>query len=81
MTSKERLRKKSDIFMYRLSRRLVWVQETYTGAQLVEAEAEILLLLSRYLRVCRSRISFFQTVDLLFEQLLNTKKYLLEQND
>lgn len=75
---KERLRKKSDIFLFRLSRRLMWVQEMHTGSELISMEINLLQILSKYLRISRSRVSFFQAVDLLFEPLISTKKRVME---
>lgn len=75
---KDRLRKKSDIFMFRLSRRLAWIQETYSGPQLFMMETHLLQVFGRYLRLGRSRVSFFQAIDLMFESLINTKKRIME---
>ena len=78
LIGKERIRKKTDIFLLRLSKRLIWVQETYSGQQLLVMEANLMEILSRYLRLGRSRVSFFQAVDLIFESLINTKKRIME---
>ena len=78
---KERIRKKTDVFLLRLSKRLIWVQETYAGQQLFVLEAGLWDILSRYLRLSRSRISFFQAVDLVFESIINTKKRIMESID
>ena len=75
---KEKLRKKSDLAMFRLHRRLSWAQENFSGTRLFELENEVLKVLSKYLRACASRVTFFQAVDLMFENLLSTKKRLIE---
>lgn len=79
--SKSSLRKKSDILLYRMSRRVQWVLESFTGVSLYENLSDVLNLIARYLRICSSRVSFLQTIDLMFESLLNIKKTILELSD
>jgi hypothetical protein len=79
--SKSTIRKKSDILLYRMSRRLQWVIDSFIGATLYETLADILNLIARYLRVCKSRVSFLQAIDLMFESFLSIKKIILEASE
>mmetsp|Transcript_10661 Transcript_10661/g.20673 ORF Transcript_10661/g.20673 Transcript_10661/m.20673 type:complete len:1973 (-) Transcript_10661:893-6811(-) len=76
--SKEKLRKKSDLFLWRLSRRMIWAEEKLFGPRLADCQTQLLHLLSNYTKLCSSRISFLQVIDLVFEPLLAIKRKLLE---
>ena len=76
---KEKLRKHSDMFLWRLSRRLQWAQESLGGKQLFDVETEMFQLLARYLRICRTRVSLFQALDVVCEALLASKKRIIDE--
>ena len=76
---KEKLRKHSDMFLWRLSRRLQWAQESLTSKQLFDVETDMFQLLARYLRICRTRVSLFQALDVVCETLLSAKKRIIDE--
>lgn len=79
--SREKLRKKSDLFLWRLSRRMIWAEEKLLGPRLAECQTQLLQMLGTYTKLCSSRISFLQVIDLVFEPLLAIKRKLIEGSD
>jgi serine/threonine protein kinase len=79
--SREKLRKKSDLFLWRLSRRLIWAEEKLLGPKVADCQTQLLQLLATYTKLCATRISFLQVIDLVFEPVLAIKRKLVEGTD
>jgi hypothetical protein len=79
--TKLKLRRHSDVFLWRVSRRLLWAQDKLEGGLLNETENDLLTLLASYLSACRSRVMSLQAIDIAFETLITTKKRLLEATE